>query len=137
MSKLLINGSPQPPKVQGVAPPARLEVHEFVKNDKYFSLYIQALRKYPSLSRHWQWLMISLEIIYSKPSSAVASWFQIGGIHGVNATWNSSPGQQNGYCVHGLPRFSTWHRGYVVLIEVSILSFMFPQYLLNKINPLI
>ena len=52
MSKLLIDGSPQPPKVQGVAPPARLEVSEFVKNDKYFSLYIQALRKYPSLSPH-------------------------------------------------------------------------------------
>jgi tyrosinase len=86
-----------------VARPTRLEVHDFVKNEKYFSLYIQALR-----------------IIYAKPSSAVASWFQIGGIHGVNATWNGSPGQQNGYCVHGLQRFSTWHRGYVVLIEQEI-----------------
>jgi len=48
----------------------------------------------------------------------------------IISTWNSSPSQTNGYCVHGLPRFSTWHRGYVVLIEVSIPDVLFPQYLL-------
>jgi len=134
MSKLLIDGPPQPPKVQGVAPPSRLEVHEFVKNDKYFSLYIQALRNYPNLSPHFAiaYTLLSLEIIYNKPSSAVASWFQIGGIHGVNFTWNSSPGQTNGYCVHGLPRFSTWHRGYVLLIEVSIPDIHFSAILLIR-----
>ena len=45
MSKLLVGGSPQPPIIQGVAPPARLEVSDFVKNEKHFSLYTQALRK--------------------------------------------------------------------------------------------
>lgn len=46
MSRLLTGGPAEPPKAQGVPRPQRLEVHQFVRNDKYFSLYIQALRKY-------------------------------------------------------------------------------------------
>jgi hypothetical protein len=48
MTKLVIAGSPQPrDPIQGLPDPKpRLEVHDFVKNEKYFSLYIQALRKF-------------------------------------------------------------------------------------------
>ena len=38
MSKFVITGAP------GGAP-NRLEINDFVKNDKFFSLYVQALRK--------------------------------------------------------------------------------------------
>jgi len=38
MSRLVITGA------IGSGAPNRLEIHDFVKNEKYFSLYIQALR---------------------------------------------------------------------------------------------
>ena len=37
------SGSAAPP-----APSPRLEINDFIKNKKYFSLYVQALRMYPT-----------------------------------------------------------------------------------------
>jgi hypothetical protein len=54
MSKLLIGGPAEPPKQQGVDPPRRLEIHDFVNDEKSFSLYVQALRKFVVLTRQWQ-----------------------------------------------------------------------------------
>ena len=46
MSRLLLGGPAQPLKTSSVDPPPRLEISEFVNDEKHFSLYIQALRNY-------------------------------------------------------------------------------------------
>ncbi|KAF9005143.1 tyrosinase [Cyathus striatus] len=89
--------------------PNRLEINDFVRQEKQFSLYIQALQK-----------------IYSRDQSETLSFFQVGGIHGVPyVPWNDSTGpkpldprrQWGGYCVHGSVLFPTWHRPYMLLYE--------------------
>jgi len=47
MSKIVINGANKPTLTQDEERPPRLEIHDFVKDEKQFSLYIQALRNYP------------------------------------------------------------------------------------------
>nr|BAF74396.1 tyrosinase [Pholiota nameko] len=88
----------------------RLEINDFVKNDKFFSLYIQALQVMSSVP----------------PQENVRSFFQIGGIHGLPYTpWDGITGDQpfdpntqwGGYCTHGSVLFPTWHRPYVLLYE--------------------
>ncbi|KAF9444741.1 polyphenol oxidase [Macrolepiota fuliginosa MF-IS2] len=96
----------------GVQP--RLEINNFVHDDRQFSLYVQALNK-----------------MYADDQSNVPSYFQVAGIHGLPFTaWDgaSTPGftadpnqQWAGYCTHGSTLFPTWHRPYVMLIE-QILS---------------
>ncbi|KAK1220850.1 hypothetical protein PQX77_016352 [Marasmius sp. AFHP31] len=90
----------------------RLEIHDFVKNQAYFSLYVQALQK-----------------LQLKNQDEVNSFFQIGGIHGLPAVeWDPQPtgGPLNvkekwdGYCTHGDVLFPTWHRPYMLLIEQAI-----------------
>ncbi|KDR79498.1 hypothetical protein GALMADRAFT_208846 [Galerina marginata CBS 339.88] len=103
MSRVIITGA------TGGAP-NRLEINDFVKNDKFFSLYIQAL-----------------QLMYTKTTQAdVQSFFQVAGIHGLpNITWDGATGDQpfdpdsqwGGYCTHGSVLFPTWHRPYVMLYE--------------------
>ncbi|KAJ6493315.1 Di-copper centre-containing protein [Mycena sanguinolenta] len=99
--KLLIAGAPR----FGDQASPRLELADFVRNEKQFSLYIQALQE-----------------IYAHSQHRVASYFQIGGIHGrPYVDWNQSPRDRNsGYCVHGTSLFATWHRPYVVLVEQEV-----------------
>ncbi|KJA16020.1 hypothetical protein HYPSUDRAFT_148428 [Hypholoma sublateritium FD-334 SS-4] len=84
----------------------RIEIHDFVKNEKFFSLYVQALNMINQYSR-----------------DNVESFFQIGGIHGrpheawSGATASDNAGKYLGYCTHGSTLFPTWHRPYVMLLE--------------------
>ncbi|KAF8964476.1 common central domain of tyrosinase-domain-containing protein [Flammula alnicola] len=90
--------------------PNRLEINDFVKNDKFFSLYVQAL-----------------QIMSAKTAQEnVESFFQVGGIHGLPyIPWDGVTGDQpfdpnaqwGGYCTHGSVLFPTWHRPYVMLYE--------------------
>ena len=47
MSKIVIKGADKPTLTEEEERPPRLEIHDFVKDEKQFSLYIQALRNYP------------------------------------------------------------------------------------------
>lgn len=56
------------------------------------------------------------------------SYFQVGGIHGLPyVQWNGSGGTKpqprswGGYCTHGSVLFPTWHRPYILLLEVRAL----------------
>ncbi|KAI0770097.1 photo-regulated tyrosinase [Fomes fomentarius] len=104
MSHFIITGA-QGGKTEGAAAPNRLEINDFVKHKKFFSLYIQALA---AMSKADQ--------------EELASFFQVGGIHGLPyVPWSgagaSDPAEQAGYCTHGSVLFPTWHRPYVVLYE--------------------
>jgi len=103
MAPFIITGVPGKPPA-GQDPPPRLEINDFIQNEKFFSLYIQAL-----------------QLIYAQPQSELLSFFQIAGIHGLPyVTWNQSPIDGQGYCVHGTDLFPTWHRPYVALFEQII-----------------
>jgi len=47
MSKVVINGAAKPTLTAGEERPPRVEIHDFVNDEKQFSLYVQALRNYP------------------------------------------------------------------------------------------
>ncbi|PPQ85895.1 hypothetical protein CVT25_015834 [Psilocybe cyanescens] len=103
MSRLVITGATG-------GSPNRLEINDFVKNDKFFSLYVQALQ-----------IMAT-----GSPQSDFQSFFQVAGIHGLpNTAWDGAVGskpfdpnsQWGGYCTHGSVLFPTWHRPYVMLYE--------------------
>ncbi|KIM38482.1 hypothetical protein M413DRAFT_75996 [Hebeloma cylindrosporum] len=89
--------------------PNRLEINNFIKNEKFFSLYIQALQ-----------LMYT-----STTQDATKSFFSVAGIHGLPfVTWDGATSkpfdpdvQWGGYCTHGSVLFPTWHRPYVMLYE--------------------
>ncbi len=105
----------------------RLEIHDFVKNEKFFSLYIQALSMFTFLRSVISLLFIcNVDLIGQYPQENVESFFQIGGIHGRpyedwdGATASDDAGKYLGYCTHGTTLFPTWHRPYVLLLEVHI-----------------
>ena len=110
----------------------RLEINTFVKNDKYFSLYIQALRTSKDsfwLNKQTNAQKCPSELMYTKESqAALQSFFQIGGIHGLPyIPWDGvtvnppvdPDAQWAGYCTHGSVLFPTWHRPYVSAFEVN------------------
>ncbi|KAI0647845.1 photo-regulated tyrosinase [Trametes meyenii] len=104
MAPLIVTGATGG-STTGAPAPNRLEIHDFVRDERMFSLYIQAL-----------------EAIYRLRQEDLISFFQIGGIHGLPYTpWNDvGPTQGNrwlGYCTHGSVLFPTWHRPYVALFE--------------------
>ncbi|KAN0140456.1 Common central domain of tyrosinase domain containing protein [Lactarius tabidus] len=107
MSHIVITGA-QGGLQQGAAAPNRIEINNFVKTGKPFSLYIQ-----------------SLIAMFQTPQTNSTSHFSIGGIHGLPyAEWEGSGGAQpvkgsqwGGYCTHGCVLFPTWHRPYVALYE--------------------
>ncbi|KAL1950435.1 hypothetical protein VTO73DRAFT_5559 [Trametes versicolor] len=85
--------------------PNRLEISDFIKNEKMFSLYIQAL-----------------QVMMDTPQDDPESFFQIGAIHGLpyvpwDGVGEASQAEASGYCTHGSVLFPTWHRPYVVLYE--------------------
>jgi len=108
MSRIIISGA-------GGGSQNRLEINDFVKNNKFFSLYIQALQAMSTDSQ-----------------SGLQSFFQIAGIHGLpyvvwdDATSNQKPKSASptteweGYCTHGSVVFPTWHRPYVALYEQTL-----------------
>ena len=115
--------------------PNRLEINEFVKNDKFFSLYVQALRESPFTAHHishsLQYLSYVETMYDADQDKDELSYFRIAGIHGLPyEPWNGagqklvdSPGdteqrRYGGYCTHGSTLFPTWHRPYMALLEV-------------------
>jgi len=91
-------------------PPPRKEIREFIKDVDVFNLYILANAE-----------------LQKTGQDAVASWFQIGGIHGKpDLAWDgvttniTNPSRYQGYCTHGSTLFPTWHRPYVSLYEQAV-----------------
>lgn len=128
--------------------PNRLEINNFVKNDKFLSLYVQALRE--SIFAVSLYVMTDIpcdlaELMFNKDSQDnVRSFFQIGGIHGLPyIPWDGVTGnkpfnpnaQWGGYCTHGSVLFPTWHRPYVMLYEVSQ-QHPSPSSLVHPLKPL-
>ncbi|KAJ7480969.1 common central domain of tyrosinase-domain-containing protein, partial [Mycena latifolia] len=110
MSKYIITGAKGEIAPQGAAAPNRIEIHDFVKIEDQFSLYIQALQH-----------------IYGQKQPDVDSFFSIAGIHGLPyQTWDKSgqkpvdPEASEGYCTHGNVLFPTWHRPYMLLFEQAL-----------------
>ena len=122
----------------------RLEIHDFVKDEKFFSLYIQALRK--STTNCHRYLLIRFlfpeRISSDFDQDNVESFFSVGGIHGLpNIPWDGAVGdtpfvpnsrQWGGYCTHGSVLFPTWHRPYVALFEVCRTSFFLPVLVIDE-----
>ncbi|KAI0330497.1 tyrosinase [Cubamyces sp. BRFM 1775] len=106
-STLLTTG-PLGGETPGAAAPNRMEINDFVKDEKMFSLYIQAL-----------------QAMMDTPQDEPDSFFQIAGIHGLPyVSWNGvgeeSSAEAAGYCTHSSVLFPTWHRPYVSLFEQII-----------------
>nr|AAX44240.1 tyrosinase [Trametes sanguinea]AAX46018.1 tyrosinase [Trametes sanguinea] len=104
MSHFIVTG-PVGGQTEGAPAPNRLEINDFVKNEEFFSLYVQAL-----------------DIMYGLKQEELISFFQIGGIHGLPyVAWSDAgaddPAEPSGYCTHGSVLFPTWHRPYVALYE--------------------
>ncbi|KAF8805055.1 tyrosinase [Phlegmacium glaucopus] len=99
MSRFVITGA-------GGGSPNRLEINDLVKDEKLFSLYIQAL----------------LVMQTKQSQSNIQTFFQVAGIHGLPyIVWDGATGNPDGpwggYCTHGSVLFPTWHRPYVMLYE--------------------
>lgn len=93
---------------QGIQPSVapRLESHKFVEDERFFSLYVQAM-----------------QLLYDSKETEMDSHFQIGGIHGLPyVRWDEAGPEQPvgvpaGYCQHSTVIFPTWHRPYCALYE--------------------
>ncbi|CAG7854383.1 Tyrosinase; AltName: Full=Monophenol monooxygenase [Serendipita indica DSM 11827] len=95
---------------------ARQEIRVFAKDQDLMNLFLLGMRK-----------------IQEVDESKTTSWFQIAGIHGrPYVTYDGaapSPfrGGQDGYCVHSLLQFPTWHRPYLALLEQEIYNCMIQE----------
>jgi len=83
----------------------RLNAVDFVQDEKFFTLYIRALKA-----------------IQDRGQEDYKSFFQVSGIHGLPFTeWaKKEPSlkvNKSGYCSHGAVTFPTWHRTYVSVYE--------------------
>ncbi|KAJ7264514.1 tyrosinase [Mycena haematopus] len=119
----IITGAKGGTPPQGAAAPNRIEIHDFVQIADQFSLYIQALRRFVHRLVH------TAEQIYGQDQGDIASFFSIGGIHGLPyQEWDGSGDQPvdseawGGYCTHGNVLFPTWHRPYMGLFEQALQS---------------
>jgi len=116
----------------GVQP--RLEINTFVQDDRFFSLYVQALSTllfFSYIIHGYNTDMIHIAAMQNTDQNELPSWFQVAGIHGypfiaydsangVNG-FHANPQQQAaGYCTHGSTLFPTWHRPYMMLVEVRV-----------------
>lgn len=108
-------------------PPPRREISDLIKDEKQFSLYVQALRKTCSTSRDLS-CSHTAEQMFSTPQTDPVSHFQLSGIHGLpyNVEWDGSRPPSidgyGGYCAHGNTLFPTFHRIYVLAYEVRRIS---------------
>lgn len=115
----------------------RLNITEFVKNERFFTLYIHALGESITQNLHFPVIemLFTSEDMQKKPQDGNhwKSFFQLSGIHGlpfVNWAKKHPPPQPNqaGYCAHGQVLFLTWHRAYVSIYEVH------PAVVLSTVN---
>lgn len=88
--------------------PYRVEIRDLQQNADQWNLYLLAL-----------YMMQQ-----STAQTYELSYYQIAGIHGRPfIPWDgvaaSSGDQNNGYCAHSMALFTTWHRPYLALFEVS------------------
>lgn len=105
----------------------RLNATNFVKDEKFFTLYVRALSQSASLiSLHLNtdapFLRVA-EVIQDRGQEEFTSYFQLAGIHGLPFThWAKKQDNfatyKSGYCTHGNVLFPTWHRTYVSTLEV-------------------
>lgn len=115
---------------QGAIAPNRLDIHDLIKNRRFFSLYIQALSKSLTAATGilHDFTNLRTVMMQATPQSSPLSHFSIAGIHGLPyVPWEgaASDGAQgsgwDGYCAHANVLFPTWHRLYVALYEVSLI----------------
>lgn len=72
----------------------------------------------------WNMFCLALESMMAVEESLDLSYYQLSGIHGIpHIPWQYpiDPATQDpsrGYCTHSSALFSTWHRPYLVLLEV-------------------
>ncbi|EKM78930.1 hypothetical protein AGABI1DRAFT_114468 [Agaricus bisporus var. burnettii JB137-S8] len=84
----------------------RLDIVDFVRDEKFFTLYVRAL-----------------QAIQDKDQADYSSFFQLSGIHGLPFTPWAKPKDtptvpyESGYCTHSQVLFPTWHRVYVSIYE--------------------
>ncbi|KAI4171467.1 MAG: hypothetical protein LQ343_004205 [Gyalolechia ehrenbergii] len=88
--------------------PFRQEFSTFKNSGPAFDLYIQALQRFQQ-----------------RDQTALLSYFQVAGIHGVPfRSWDGVDGNNNaGYCTHASTLFPTWHRPYIALYEVNTVRY--------------
>jgi tyrosinase len=130
MSHTIITGA-QGGATQGAVAPNRLEINDLIKNEQQFSLYIQALSKLPpAVPSPNGFIDLHTAIMAAAPQRDPLSHFGISGIHGLPyVSWEGAGGNRpvqgsrwSGYCTHGNVLFPTWHRPYVALYEVGVVS---------------
>lgn len=71
---------------------------------------------------HWTLFVLALEKFKAVPVNEKLSYFQIAGIHDYpRVSWDQGEPQagEGSYCHHNKLNFSTWHRVYMLLFEVS------------------
>ncbi|KAJ7658138.1 common central domain of tyrosinase-domain-containing protein [Mycena polygramma] len=110
--RYIVTGAQGGTPPEGAAAPNRIEIHEFVKMDDHFSLYI-----------------LTLQHMQRQDQKEVDSYFSIAGINGrPYQSWNGSgsmpvdPNAWQGYSQIGNVLFPTWQRVYLVLFEASALQ---------------
>jgi tyrosinase len=97
------------PFVPGI--PLRLEISSYFPNDQ--------VSEDPKIQKQWTLFVLGLEKFMALPVDKTYSYFQIAGIHGFpSLPWADCP-KGGFYCHHGEIDFSTWHRPYLLLFEVS------------------
>lgn len=107
----------------------RLEINDFIKHEKFFTLFIKAFRtfSFKDSPRGWKEFITAAVRMQKAEETDDKSFFAIAGIHGQPYTaWNGASGSFTqekwgfgGYCTHGSVLFPTWHRPYLLLFEVS------------------
>ncbi|PIL22741.1 hypothetical protein GSI_15434 [Ganoderma sinense ZZ0214-1] len=108
--RFVVTGPPNP-REEGTPPPKRLNIVDFIKDERMFSLYVQ-----------------SLQAMYHAGEDDVCSYFQLASIHGMpyvpwNGHANKKPaGTFGGYCVHRTSLFPTWHRFHTLAFEQVLQS---------------
>ena len=116
--------------VAGVVP--RMEIDQLLleKPDTFnlFLLALKSLQDDPDHTDLMGYFQVAGTFDFSKVKSVRIMLRLTTGIHGLpKATWrgvewpdkkaeNTNP---SGYCVHGSPKFPTWHRPYLAMFEVS------------------
>jgi tyrosinase len=103
------------------------------------------LRELEKTGEMWNLFLLAMTDFQKMDQNTIDSWFQIAGIHGMpwyvfsgtlelltltcfyRADWDGVQASKTdrslntGYCTHNNLLFSTWHRPYLVLFEVSSL----------------